>query len=217
MEWTRKGTTEDNHSGGNEREATRSKREKRKRENHVRSLSVDVEHVVLLYAELEEAARDLRHGDLEFDIGDVLVVGQVEVLPRLGLLDLLTANNLRDLLLLLDDVNNVAVSECLALAVGAAGVEKHIVDGVYALDGSRNEPVVCLLEAADAGFALLCGWTNLDGALSPGLVGTEIICIAHVVKLGRSLGVGGQRVGGALDDITPPTHFRQRLLTGNAG
>ena len=85
-------------------------------------LGVDVEYIVLLQIELEEATRYLRHNGLELGERNVLVVGQVEVFPRLGLLHLLAADGLRHLLLLLDNVDDVAVPIRMAVSVGAAGV-----------------------------------------------------------------------------------------------
>jgi hypothetical protein len=59
-----------------------------------RRVAADVEHVTLLHVKLEEATGNLRDSRFELEVRDVLVVGQLEVLPSLGLLDLLTANGL---------------------------------------------------------------------------------------------------------------------------
>ena len=89
---------------------------------HVPGLRVDVEYIILLQIELEEATGHLGHDGFELCERDVLVVGQVEVLPRLGLLHLLAADVLRHLLLLLDNVDDVAVTIRMAVSVGAAGI-----------------------------------------------------------------------------------------------
>ncbi len=91
----------------------------------------------------------------------------MEVLPRLGLLHLFAADGLRHLLLLLDNIDNVAVAIRMALSVGTAGVEEDVMDGVDALHRGSDESVVRLLQSTNAGLAWLCRWTNLDGALSP--------------------------------------------------
>jgi hypothetical protein len=107
--------------------------------------SIDVEHVILLHAELEEAARNLRDTGFELEVGDVLVFGKVEVLPGLGLLDLLAPDHLRDLLLLLDNVDNITDTICVALSMHAAGVEENVVDSVDALHWAGDESVLGLL------------------------------------------------------------------------
>lgn len=135
--------------------------------SHLPRLGVNVEHVTLLHLELEETARDLRDTGFELEVGDVLVIGQVEVLPRLGLLDLRAPDGLRDLLLLLDGVEDVAIPVRLAFAVRAAGVQKDVVDGVDPVRWPADEPVLCLLQTADAGLALCGGWADLDCALAP--------------------------------------------------
>ena len=108
-------------------------------------LGVDVEHVILLHAELDEAARNLRDTRFELEVGDVLVFGQVEVLPSLGLLDLLAPNHLRDLLLLLDNVDNITETISVAFSMHAAGMEEDVVDGVDALHWAGDESVFGLL------------------------------------------------------------------------
>jgi hypothetical protein len=108
-------------------------------------LGVDVEHFILLHAELDEAARNLRDTGFELEIGDELVFGQVEVLPGLGLLDLLAPNHLRDLLLLLNNVDNITETIRIALSVHAAGMEEDVVDGVDALHWAGDESVFGLL------------------------------------------------------------------------
>ncbi len=148
-------------------------------------LGVDVEHVTLLHVELEEATGNLRDTGFELEVGDVLVVGQVEVLPGLGLLDLLTANGLRDLLLLLDGIEDITITVCLAFTMCATGVEKNVVDGVDALHWAGDESVLRLLQTTDTGLALRCGWTNLDCTLPPGFIGLEMIGIAGHVKTSR--------------------------------
>ena len=150
--------------------------------SHSPSLSVDVEHVILLQIQLEEAARDLRNTGFELGVGDVPVVGQVEVLPGLGLLDLLSTDGLRDLLLLLDDVDDITNSVRLAFSVCAAGVEEDVVDGVDALRGAGDKSVLGLLQPAGAGLALGCGWTDVDGTLPPGFVGLEVVSIVGHVE-----------------------------------
>ncbi len=149
-------------NGGKEREVVEGEQRM-----YVPRLSVDVEHVILLHTELEEAARHLRGGVLELDERDVLVLREVEVLPRLGLLHLFAADGLRHLLLLLDNIDDVAVAIRMALSVGTAGVEEDVMDGVDALHRGSDESVVRLLQSTNAGLAWLCRWTNLDGALSP--------------------------------------------------
>ena len=144
---------------------------------HVPRLGVNVEHVVLLYAKLEEAAGHFRRDSFELYERDVLVVGEVEVLPRLSLLDLLATYGLGHFLLLLDNVDDVAVTVRRTLSVRTAGVEEDVVDGVDALHRSGDESVVRLLQSTDTGLAWLRGRTNLDGTLSPGFVGTEMIRI----------------------------------------
>ena len=144
-------------------------------------LSIDIEHVILLDIELEETARDLRDTGFELEVGDVLVVGQMKVLPRLGLRDLLAADGLRDLLLLLDDIDDVAESVRIAVPVRAAGVEEDVVDGADALNGPRDDSVLGLLQSADAGLALGCGGPDFDRTLPPGFVGLEVIrVVGHV-------------------------------------
>jgi hypothetical protein len=177
---------------------------------HVPSLRIDVEHVILLHAEFEEATRDFRNDIFKLEKVDVLVVGQVEILPGFGLLDLLAANGLGHLLLLLDDVEHVAVSERLARAVGPAGVEQDVVDGVDTLHRGGDEPVVCLLQSADAGLAWLRRWANLNGTLSPGFIGTEMIGIAgHIVDYeGLSVLVVEVYPVPTLDAETPFAPFR---------
>ncbi len=56
-------------NGGKEREVVEGEQRM-----YVPRLSVDVEHVILLHTELEEAARHLRGGVLELDERDVLVL-----------------------------------------------------------------------------------------------------------------------------------------------
>src|SRR6267154_183106 len=153
--------------------------------SHLPRLGVDVDHVTLLHVELEEATGNLKDMGFELEEGDILVIGQMEVLPSLGLLDLLTANGLRDLLLLLDDIENITITIRLAFTVCAAGVEKDVVDGVDALNWAGDETVLCLLQTTDTGLALCCGCTGLDGALPPGFVGFEIVGIAGHGKTSR--------------------------------
>jgi hypothetical protein len=153
--------------------------------SHLPRLGVDVEHVILLHVELEEATRNLRDNGFELEVGDVLVIGQVEVIPSLGLLDLLTLNGLCDLLLLLYGIENITITECLAFSVCTAGVEKDVVGGVDALHWAGDESVLCLLQTTDTGLALWCGWTDLDGALPPGFIGLEMIGIAGHVNTSR--------------------------------
>jgi hypothetical protein len=61
-------TTMATANGRKEREAVEGNR------MYAPRLSVDVEHVILLHTELEEAARHLRGGVLELDERDVLVL-----------------------------------------------------------------------------------------------------------------------------------------------
>ena len=129
------------------------KNEKRETSRSPR-LGVDVKHVTLLHIELEQTARNLRDIVLELEIGDVLVVGQMEVLPGLCLLDLLTPNGLRDLLLFLDRVDNITIPICVAFSMFAAGVDKDVVDGLDALRWAIDDCVLCLLQTTDAGLAL---------------------------------------------------------------
>jgi len=112
---------------------------------HLPRLRVDVEYIILLQIELEEATGHLGHDGFELSERNVLVVGQVEVLPRLGLLYLLAADGLRHLLLLLDNVDDVTVPIRMAVSVGAAGVEENVVNGVDALRGGGDESVLRLL------------------------------------------------------------------------
>ena len=135
--------------------------------SHLPRLGVNVEHVTLLHVELEEATGNLRDTGFELEVGDVLVIRQMEVLPSLGLLDLVTPNDLRDLLLLLDSIEDITIAVCVAFTMCAAGVEEDVVDGVDALHWAGDECVLCLLETTDAGLALWCGRTDLDGALPP--------------------------------------------------
>jgi hypothetical protein len=153
--------------------------------SHLPRLGVDVEHVILLHVELEEATGNLRDTGFELEVGDVLVVGQVEVLPGLGLLDLLTPNGLGDLLLLLDGIEDITITVRLAFTMCAAGVEKNVVDGVDALHWAGDEFVLCLLQTTDTGLALWCGCTDLDGALAPGFIGLETIGITGHVETSR--------------------------------
>ena len=145
---------------------------------HSPGLRVDVEYIILLQIELEEATGHLRHDGFELGERNVLVVGQVEVLPRLGLLHLLASDGLRHLLLLLDNVDDVAVPKRMAVSVGAAGIEENVVSGVDALHGGGDESVLGLLQSTNTGLARLCGWANLDGTPSPGCVGMVVISIA---------------------------------------
>ena len=153
--------------------------------SHLPRLGVDVEHVTLLHVELEEATRNLRDTRFELEVGDVLVIGQVEVFPRLGLLDLLTPDGLGDLLLLLDSIEDITITVCIAFSMCAAGVEKDVVDGVDALHWAGDELVLGLLQTTDTGLALWCGWTDIDGALAPGFVGFETIGITVHVDTSR--------------------------------
>ena len=162
--------------------------------HHLPRLGVDVEHVTLLHVKLEEATRNLRDTSFELEVGDILVIRQLEVLPSLGLLDLLTADGLRDLLLLLDSIDNITVTVSIAFTMCAAGVEKDVVDGVDALHWAADESVLGLLQTTDTGLALWCGWADLDCALPPGFVGSEMIGIASHVKTSR--GELGCCVGG---------------------
>ena len=117
-------------------------------------LGIDVEHVTLLHVKLEEATGDLGDTRFELEVRDVLVIGQLEVLPSLGLLDLLTADGLRDLLLLLDGVDDITKTVCVAFAVRAAGVEEDVVGGLDALHWAGDKPVLGLLQTTDTGLAL---------------------------------------------------------------
>src|SRR6266852_2363838 len=173
------------------KESKRSGKRKKKRRmgermsGYLPCLGVDVEHVTRLHVELEEATGNLRDTGFELEEGDVLVVGQLEVLPRLGLLDLLTANGLCDLLLLLDGIEDITITVCIAFSMCATGVEKDVVGGVDALQWTGDESVLCLLQTTDTGLALWCGWTDLDCTLPPGFVGSEMIGIVGHVKISR--------------------------------
>ena len=116
-------------------------------------LSIDIEHVILLDTELEEAARHLRDTGFELEVRDVLVIGQMEVLPRLGLRDLLAPDGLRDLLLLLDDVDDLTEPIRIAVPVCATGIEEDVVDGADALHGAGDDSVLGFLQSAGAGLA----------------------------------------------------------------
>lgn len=135
--------------------------------SHLPRLGVDIEHVILLYVELDEATRNFGDSGFELEVGDILVVGQLEVLPGLGLLDLLTSDDLRHLLLFLDGIDDITIPVCLTFSKCAASVEKNVVDGVDALHWAGDESVLCLLQTTDAGLALWCWFTDLDGTLPP--------------------------------------------------
>ena len=66
----------------------------------------------------------------------------MEVLPLLLLLDLLAAHGFRDLFFLLDDVNDLAIAEGVSCAVCARCVRDDVEDGVDALEGLGDEPVL---------------------------------------------------------------------------
>jgi hypothetical protein len=66
----------------------------------------------------------------------------------------------------------------MAVAVGAAGVEEDVVNGVDALRGGGHESVLRPIQSTNTGLAWLCGWANLNGTSSPGFVGTVVISIA---------------------------------------
>ena len=120
-------------------------------------LSVAIEKAILLDTDLEEATQSLRHTRFELEVADVLVLGQTEVLSRLRLRNILATNRLRDLLLLLDNVNDVAEPVRVTAPMCATGVEEDVVDGADALYGTGDSSALGLLQSTDTGLALDCG------------------------------------------------------------
>jgi len=80
-----------------------------------------------------ESSSDLGDGCADLDEREVLVVAEVEVLPLLLLLDLLSFNCLGNFLLLLNNVNDVAPPESVSGTMSPFCIQEDVVCGVDAL------------------------------------------------------------------------------------
>jgi hypothetical protein len=136
---------------------------------HSRSGSVNIEDLALLEAELDETLAHVDGAVLDLNKVEPLVLGELEVLPRLLLEDLLAVDHLLDVLLLLDGGDDIAPAEGVAGAVGAGVVEEDVGDGGDALLGALDEGVLVKRVAADRAVGV-GGLGDLDGAVRGELV-----------------------------------------------
>ncbi len=78
---------------------------------------INVEDVTLFHPQVDQPSPKLRDHLFEFEVGNILVVTELEVFPLLFLVNLFPVHDFLHVLLFFDNVNDVSPSESIPRAV----------------------------------------------------------------------------------------------------